>query len=108
MIMETKVMLEKILKKGELDPAQQVEILSLLRAEHLSEDSIEKLFQRDFLSLDQKIELLGKLISEKAQKVICEEYLIASLGVKEKVDITLRASDSIDPNINIRNFLKGL
>jgi hypothetical protein len=35
--METRDMLEKILRREELSPADQIEILSLVRAEHIDE-----------------------------------------------------------------------
>ena len=101
-------MLQKILERGELSPAEQVEVLGLVRAEHVDENALGKLLKKDFLSTEQKIELLGKLVCEKAQKVLCEEYLIASLGVNEKVDVTLRAKDCRDSDSNLRKFLRIL
>jgi hypothetical protein len=35
--------------------------------------------KRNLLSVEEKIELLGKLVSESAQKILLEEYLIASM-----------------------------
>jgi hypothetical protein len=105
--METKDMLEKILRREELSPADQVEILRLVRAEHIDEAWITTLLKRDFLSVEQKIELLGKLVSQRAQKILLEEYLIASLGVNEKVDVTLRG-ESYEWAENVAKFLRIL
>lgn len=93
--METTAMLEKILKREELSPAEQVEILRLVRAEHIDANGLNNLLKKDFLSIEQKIELLGKLVNERAQKILLEEYLIASMGISEKVDITLRGEDFV-------------
>ena len=101
-------MLEKILKREELSPADQVEILRLVRAEHIDEAWLTTLLKRDILSVEQKIELLGKLVCESAQKILLEEYLIASMWVAEKVDVTLRAKDCKDPDTNISKFLRIL
>lgn len=105
--METQVMLEKILKREALNPAEQIEILRLVRAEHIDEAWLNTLLRRDFLSVEQKIELLGKLVSERAQKILLEEYLIASLGINEKVDVTLRG-ESFERAENVAKFLKAL
>jgi len=39
--METKVMLEKILTQGALSPAEQIEVLSLVRAEHIDINKLQ-------------------------------------------------------------------
>ena len=103
--METKVMLEKILTQGTLSPAEQIEVLSLVRAEHIDINKLQWLLRKDFLTVEQKIELLQKLVSEKTQKILWEEYLIASLGVNEQVDVTLSSAQCTDPDTNIRKFL---
>lgn len=106
--MEAKVMLEKILRWGEFSPAEQIEALGLIRARATESESFDFLMKRNLLSAEEKIELLGKLVSESAQKIILEEYLIASMWVKEKVDVTLRAKDCKDPDTNISKFLRIL
>ncbi len=105
--METTAMLEKILKREELSPAEQVEILRLVRAEHIDANGLNNLLKKDFLSIEQKIELLGKLVNERAQKILLEEYLIASMGISEKVDITLRGEDFVWSK-NLEKFLRIL
>ena len=64
--------------------------------------------RRNLLSPEEKIELLGKLVSQSAQKIILEEYMIASMGVKEQVDVILKSKDCRDPDENIRKFLRIL
>jgi len=56
--MKTKEMLQKILEKEDLSPAEQVEVLGMVRAEHVDEGCLDGLLKKDFLSTDQKIELL--------------------------------------------------
>jgi hypothetical protein len=57
--------------------------------------------------VEQKIELLRKLVSQRAQKILLEEYLIASMGVSEKVDVTLRG-ESYERAENVGKFLRIL
>lgn len=44
-------------------------------------------------------------MSERAQKILLEEYLIASLGVNEKVELTLR-EESFERAENVAKFLR--
>lgn len=56
------------------------------------------------ISAEEKIEIAKSLVAEKVADILQNQMIISRLSWR-KIDLTLRASECIDSNENIRKFL---
>lgn len=64
-----------------------------------------KTLQWERISSEERLELSKWLVAENVEQILSKKILIAQQGWSKKVDITLRASECLDTNENIHNFL---
>lgn len=58
------------------------------------------------LSKEELVQVAGRLVSEKVEKILEDAVVAAVARRKSQISLVLKAKDCVDPDEDIRDFLK--